>query len=297
MPSKRSPKWLNAATLSAPAGSAMMPSLWYSPIISVQTWPSETSSTSLINSRQIAKFVAPTVLTAAPSTNVSICGSVTGCPASSAREKTRRTRRFDTDKPRVGEIGLGIDRQATEEAAAADRHDQEIGRLRHLCHKFDPHRSLPGDDPGVVERMHEDFFVRLRVLRGLAISIVERIPDQLYRCPRPAQCPHSLHLLTGRIFRHIDPALDTKLTARERDSLSMVASAGTDHPSCAFDFRKRTHQVVCTAYLVRADKLQILALQVNFRPVLLRQTAAALQRRLFDDALQFGVSGFNGIGQ
>src|SRR6266508_2125030 len=74
----------SAAVASAPAGSAMTPSVWYSSSISVQTSPSGTVTSSAPLRPTSGSVTSPARRTAAPSTNVSSSGSVTGSPAAIA---------------------------------------------------------------------------------------------------------------------------------------------------------------------------------------------------------------------
>src|SRR5664280_2202290 len=74
----------SAAVASAPAGSAMMPSVWYMSSISLQTAPSATVTTSMSAEAITPYGASPMRLTAAPSTNVSTLSSSTGCPTASA---------------------------------------------------------------------------------------------------------------------------------------------------------------------------------------------------------------------
>src|SRR5665811_705942 len=74
----------SAAVASAPAGSAMMPSVWYMSSISLQTAPSATVTTSMSAGAMTSYGASPMRLTAAPSTNVSTLSSSTGCPTARA---------------------------------------------------------------------------------------------------------------------------------------------------------------------------------------------------------------------
>src|SRR5665647_256139 len=74
----------SAAVASAPAGSAMMPSVWYMSSISLQTAPSATVTTSTSAGAITPYGASPMRLTAAPSTNVSTLSSSTGCPTARA---------------------------------------------------------------------------------------------------------------------------------------------------------------------------------------------------------------------
>ena len=71
----------SAADASAPAGSAITPSVWYRSSISLQIWPSGTVAHSQPFCWIIGRVNAPAVRTATPSAKVSMWSSRTGWPA------------------------------------------------------------------------------------------------------------------------------------------------------------------------------------------------------------------------
>ena len=140
---------------SAPAGSAMMPSCWYSSSISVQTAPPDDH---LRGARAGAPLVrrAPTRRTAAPSTNGVHCARRTGPPAR-ARPPSKPPR-----PARRRRSGAGATARRGSRAMPASRPPPPTGTTTasggsaELRQRSRRHRALAGDRPPVVERRHQD---------------------------------------------------------------------------------------------------------------------------------------------
>ena len=85
-------------------------------------------------------------------------------------------------------------------------------------------------------------------------------------------------LLLRRLGGHVHPAVDAHRPARHREALRVVARRRAHHAGGDLLVGQLHQQVVGAAQLVRADRLQVLALQVDRRAGGLRQPLAELQR-------------------
>src|SRR5690625_4590531 len=148
-----------------------------------------------------------------------------GLPRLHRRCHARRTRGLDAHdayrRMMLGKPGHA----ARHESAAADRHEQYVGRLTQLLHDLAGDRTLTGDDVGGIEGRHQygagirgiGASARGRRIVGLADD------DQLDMVA--AECGDSAALLARSRAGHIDPCIDTELLACVRHALRMIARA------------------------------------------------------------------------
>ena len=94
----------------------------------------------------------------------------------------------------------------------------------------------------------------------------------------PPVVADAVALLLRRLGRHVDPAVDAHRPARHREALRVIARRRAHHPGGDLLRGQLHQQVVGAAQLVRAHRLQVLALQVDLRAGDRRQPLAELQR-------------------
>ncbi len=127
-----------------------------------------------------------------------------------------------------------------------------------LTQDLQPHRALPRDDVGVVERMDEGRAGFLFQRAGVGVGVVEAFAVQHHLA---AQALNRRHLDAGRGGRHDDGRRRAALRRRQRHSLRMIARRGADDAARQFGLAQGRDPVVGAADLEREDRLQILALQ------------------------------------
>ena len=91
----------------------------------------------------------PTWGIARPSASVGCVSMRVGLPALQRGGKAGDVIGFDRDDLRLRPQRFHRQRDARQQAAAADRHDDRV-EIRHLFDDLDPHRSLAGDDRRIV---------------------------------------------------------------------------------------------------------------------------------------------------
>ena len=129
--------------------------------------------------------------------------------------------------------------------------------LRTVTKNLQTDRPLTGDDPRMVERRHDvqPPGARLRLGAGLAVGRRRSVEDHL--C---AERPRAVHLDTGRGCRHHHDGRHTDEAGRQRNRLRVVTRRIGDDAATAFRLPQLRDEVVGTADLERAGRLQVLAL-------------------------------------
>ena len=180
-------------------------------------------------------------------------------------------RRFD---------GLGGQRHAGNEPAAAHRYHERVERGRLLEH-FQRHRALARDDGRIVVGMDEgEALARLQHAR-VARGIGERVAlDHHLR----AMHLRALDLAVGRAARHHDHRAQAETRRVVGHALRMVARAHRDDAAPARRFIQRQQPVERAALLERGGELQVLEFQPDFGAGELRQRAAVQAGRALDRA-------------
>ena len=135
------------------------------------------------------------------------------------------------------------------------------------------------DDLCIVEGRNEGLALILTRLHSGGIGLIERIACQNHLDKLATEHLHLIDLLLGRCDRHKNLTLDAQSVARQGYSLSVVSCAGAHYAASGLLRRERTNHIVCSANLVRAYHLQILALELYICSVTLRQVAILHQRR------------------
>jgi hypothetical protein len=148
---------------------------------------------------------------------------------------------------------------ARDEAAAADRHDDEI-ELRHLGQHLESHGALAGDDERVLVGMHEHQVVA----RGEAARVLARF-EQILAFQYHGGAVHLgiLDLGVRRAPRHHDGRGNREARRVVGHGLRMVAGAHRDDAAVAFGLGERKQLVQRAALLERGSELQVLELEVD----------------------------------
>ncbi len=196
-----------------------------------------------------------------------------------------------TDRLHADELGFGGELlenrgYARSQPAAADGHQQVVDIEIGVFEYFQPHRPLPFHDQHVVERVHEGGLVHSLVFHRGVVGVVVGVAHKLDRHPFLAEHPDLLHLLGGRGRGHEDDALHTHFATGVGHALRVVPGAGADDALGKYLGRKVCHFVVRPPNLIGAHDLQILPLQINIGPKLLRQMQILHQRRVGRNAPQ-----------
>ena len=200
-------------------------------------------------------------------------------------------RRLDPDQLDpfvIDEIGENADRVRSPADAGDDRVGKPALNLENLLAGFladDPLKLAHHQREGVRPRHRAKDIVRIGKARGpVAQRLVDRVLERLAaRSDRDHLGPHQLHpehverLPRDIVRAHVDLGLEPEQRAGQRGRDAVLTRAGLgDQPGLAHAFRQqplRQHLVG----LVRAAVKQILALEVNPRP--LRSEVATLCQR------------------
>src|ERR1700730_5371618 len=181
--------------------------------------------------------------------------------------------RFDADDFHARVQVLDVYRDAGEQAATADRHEDRIQVAAALAQDLHRDGPLPGDDVGIVEGMHEHQIALARKLKCLfeRAVIVIAVYHHL-----GAEIDHRLDLDGRGGLRNDD---------RRRNSLRVIAGRGAHHTAPRTRFRQVGDAVVRAAQLEREHRLQILALQQHLVAEPPRQARRLLQRGFDGDVV------------
>ena len=191
--------------------------------------------------------------------------------------------RLDAQHRRVCRALGQIGGDAGNAAAAADRHDDEVGLAVELIKQFGGDGALARHRARIVVRRHQrgtrtrDVFERR--LRGHVIGFSDG--DQLDEVP--AVITDAVALLLRRLDRDVHPAVDAHRPARQRETLGVIARRRTHHAGGDLGVGQLHQQVVGAAQLVGPHRLQVLALEIDPGAGRLREPVADLQRAARDD--------------
>ena len=271
---------ISAATDSAPAGSAMMPSFWYRSSIAVHTAP---SSTVVIDTMSPAAASAAYGQRARPVHRGAVDELVDviqrdGLPRGQRGDHRCGPGRLDAQhrsaRRPLGQIG----RDACDAAAATDRHDHQIRLAVELVENLGGDGALTGHRARIVVRRHQRRAGPRDVIERRGSGLVVRLADGDQLDEVPSVVADAVALLLRRLGGHVHPAMDAHRPARHREALRVVARRRAHHARGDLVVGQLHQQVVRAAQLVRPDRLQVLALQVDRRAGGLRQPLAELQR-------------------
>jgi hypothetical protein len=170
-------------------------------------------------------------------------------------------RRLHADHLDVRLDRLGRRRDARHDAAAADRHhdDVEVGRIGH---QLETDRALARHDPGVVIRVHEGEILapgevareHRRRVDGIALDHDSR-----------SEAARALDLVEGRALRHHDDGGNPEPLGEAGHALRVVAGRHGDDAVLGLCGRQALQLVEGAAILERAGILQVLQLQHDRR--------------------------------
>ena len=193
------------ATASAPAGSAMVrlssKMSWIAAQIS-SVLTRITSSTYFCARRKVS---SPTRRTATPSAKMPTRSSVTRVPAAQRVVHAGGVLRLDADDAHLRVERLHVGRDAGDQPAAADRHEDRVERPGVLAQDLHADRALPGDHVRVVERVDEREPALAGQLDRVLVGVVEVVAVQHHLA---AEVAHGLHLDLRRGLRHHDHRRD-----------------------------------------------------------------------------------------
>ena len=178
-----------------------------------------------------------------------------------AREGGRQRRarlRLDRVDARLGPQRLDRARDPDAEPAAAERDEHGV-RSGEVLQQLEPDRPVAGHHALVLDGMDEDA-VRFRVAGGL-----ERLPPAVvgHLVDPRAEPLHRRELGLGRVVGHDHRAGHAELARDPGDALAHVAGGRGDHAGPQVVRRDLEDGVACAAELERADRLQVLELQVD----------------------------------
>ena len=231
----------------------------------MHTRPSGTVSSAAPLSRTIGMVTSPTRRTAAPSTNESSSGSVTGAPARRAAVMLAAPA-GSTPITRMLRMPLAEHRRHPgEQPAAADRHHDDVRCPAELVQDLQADGALPGDRAPVVERRHHRRARARGVVgrRGGGLVVGVAVHDQLDVVATQRGDP--LALLARRGARHVHAPAHPQPPAGVGDALPVVAGARAHRAGRPLRRAELGEQVVRAAQLVRASYLQVFPLEPHVR--------------------------------
>jgi hemerythrin superfamily protein len=161
----------------------------------------------------------------------------------------------------VGRQRARRQRRATEQAAAAERHQQHIQRTGFL-EQLARRRALPCEHVGVVVR-RDHRQTALRREPGRERFAVLRVAIEQHDLA--AIAARGIDLGLRRVERHEDRRRNAEQARGQRDRLRMIARRECDHARCALRGRELRQRVEGAAELERAHSLQVLALEIHLR--------------------------------
>jgi hypothetical protein len=199
--------------------------------------------------------------------------------------------RLDADHADAGLERARRRRDAGDQAAAADRHDEHV-ELGHRLEHLEPDGALAFDDQRVLVRMHEDEVVALRELARMRAGLVKGFALQHH-----ARAVHLgvLDLGVGRSLRHHDDRRDAEARRMVSDRLRVVARAHGDDAALSFRVGQPQQLVQRAALLEGRRELQVLELEVELAAGQAREGAGAQERRPLDGALDARGGGADGV--
>ena len=184
-------------------------------------------------------------------------GVVRGAPPGGERPR-RVVESFGFDRV-DGDSGEAVPQRqgrSRDQPAAAARHQRPVGQeaeRRGLRRRFEPDRSLPGNDVGVVVRSHHRraAFLGKRRADGFAALSPAVVETDL-----GAERARVVDLRARRVARHHDRGVGAEHCGGGGDSLRVVARRPRDDTARAFLRRQAADPVAGAAKLERAGALQ-----------------------------------------
>ena len=128
-------------------------------------------------------------------------------------------RRLGSDHLHVRPLLLQVERDAADQAAAADRHQDGVNVLE-VAQQLDGDGALAGDDVGVVEGMHEGGATLFLVANGLEICVVVVAAGRHDLCTEAAD-RLDLELVGG--LGDVDGGGDLEGRRRVGDALAVIS--------------------------------------------------------------------------
>ena len=172
---------------------------------------------------------------------------------------------------------LDVGRDAGDQAAATDGHEDGVHPVAVLAQDLEPDRALAGDHVGVLEGMDEDQTVALRHGMGPRERLVDGNPVQ---DDVPTEPRDGVGFDSRRRGGHDDDGSQTQRGRRERHALGVIARRRADHAVAAHVLVEVGDLVVRAPDLEREDRLQVLALQQHVVADLLGQQIHPLEGSL-----------------
>ncbi|MNI44050.1 hypothetical protein D3C73_984020 [compost metagenome] len=153
---------------------------------------------------------------------------------------------------------LDVGRNAGDQPAAADGHEDGVDRPRVLAQDLHAYRTLTGDHVGVVKGMDERqllFFLKdLRMREGIGEALARQHDFATQAAHRV-----DLHLRAGG--GHDDDGAAAQAAGGQRHALGVVAGRGRDHAPVQRGRRQVGHLVVGATQLETEHRLSIFALE------------------------------------
>jgi hypothetical protein len=192
---------------------------------------------------------------------------------------------FDTDDLDARIQGLGVRRDAADQAAAADGDEDRIDLIAMLlAQDFHCDRALPRDHVHVVERMHEQQVSLARQLRRVLLRLIEILAVQH---DLAAKVLYRLDLDVGSRQRHHDHRGYAARAGAKRDTLRVVAGGRANDTALCHGRRELRNFVISAADLERKHRLKVLTLQVHLVRKAAGQARGDFERRLDRHVVDF----------
>ena len=180
---------------------------------------------------------------------------------------------FHPHNAHLGPEAFDIGGDAGDQAAAADRHINDIGRIRALAQDLQADRALAGDHIGIIKGMDEAEAPLLLEPPRFAIGGVVGVAMEQHLGPPGGHGPH-LHVRGGD--GHHNHCLAPQPLGGQGHPLGVVAGAGGDHAPRKLASAEARHLVVGAAQLEAEHRLQVFPLQQH--PVV--QAPRQVRRRI-----------------
>ena len=145
------------------------------------------------------------------------------------RFHARRAVRLYAVNPNCGADGFERERDACDQSAAADRHDNDVD-VGNLFGDLQPDRALSRDNVLVVERVDKSVTVFVAQLQRAGVSV---IVNAFHKAELRAVSARRFHFGNGRARRQTDKRFDAVFRRGKRYALRMVACGTGDN---AFSF-------------------------------------------------------------
>ena len=159
----------------------------------------------------------------------------------------------------VGAQALDGEGYATDEAAAANRHDDSF-YVRQLVENLQTDAALTCDNKLIIIRMNKGHACFLLQLDSAVMRFVVGAGNKLHLS---AETLGVFHLHNRCAAGHADNAFDAHAGCGQRNALGMVAGAAGDNALGCFLFGQLADFVVGTAHLEAAGYLQVFCLQIE----------------------------------